>query len=340
MIETLELSDAEGDIARAGELLRTGNTVVFPTETVYGLGANACSSQAVQGIYRAKGRPADNPLIVHVADLADLKGAASRLKPEESLLFSTFSPGPLTLIVERSASLCPEVSAGLSTVGLRIPSHPLARKILKQAGVPVAAPSANRSGRPSPTDFDMAWAEMNGHAGAVVHGGPSTLGLESSIVWLNNNQVHVLRPGAISGHAVLRVLRDAGYSYELAAASNADAPRAPGTRYRHYSPRARVHLWTSDHVPVSGQAGEFWFFLGPSVAFQGLPDSTRDRGTRLDGGSTESFAHHLYRHLVAADHQGASDIALWLEPSLDPEDPRAGLVEALRDRCRRAASLQ
>lgn len=339
MTDTLELEGSDTDIERAAELLRQGSTVVFPTETVYGLGANAYSSEAVQKIYAAKGRPSDNPLIVHVADLADLKLAAGVLKPEEELLFSTFAPGPLTLIVQRSNSLCPEVSAGLPTVGLRVPSHPLARRLLKHAAVPVAAPSANRSGRPSPTDFAMAWAEMDGHAAAVLNGGASSVGLESTIVWLHQGQVHVLRPGAVSGRAVLRVLTEGGFAYTLAEAATNEAPSAPGTRYRHYSPRARVHLWGRGQVPPKPSPGEHWVYIGPGHSLDEAKGLQTSGSLFWNCGTIDEYARSLYRHLVAADHHSATDVALWLEPSLEPDDVRAGLVEALRDRCRRAAGL-
>lgn len=187
-------------LAEAGEMLRSGRTVAFPTETVYGLGADATNTEAVRGIYKAKGRPSDNPLIVHIADRSQLKGLVAEpiAEPLERLM-DCYWPGPLTLILP----VCPDrisplVTAGLSTVGVRIPDHPIARELIRVAGCPVAAPSANSSGRPSPTSAAHVREDLDGRIGGIVDGGPAGVGVESTVVEWSQGALHILRPGGVT----------------------------------------------------------------------------------------------------------------------------------------------
>ncbi|MFN4215864.1 MAG: L-threonylcarbamoyladenylate synthase [Brevinematales bacterium] len=220
-------------------LLREGKLVVFPTETVYGLGTNAFLEKAIQTIFEAKGRPQDNPLIVHIPDISLLPVVAKKPSPEVERLFSLFSPGPLTVICERAPSIPPIVSAGLPTVGIRIPAHPVAQKLLNLAGVPVAAPSANLSGRPSPTTFEMAISDMKNRVDAIIDGGPCEHGLESTVVMVREKKVIILRPGAITEE----MLREKGFDVTLTEDISHEKPLSPGMKYTHYKPRAEVYLY-------------------------------------------------------------------------------------------------
>jgi L-threonylcarbamoyladenylate synthase len=239
--KTLVLETGPEDMSRAAEIVRRGGLVVFPTETVYGLGANARDPAACKRIFEAKGRPQDNPLIVHVADVFELDGLAAEISPDAAALMRAFMPGPLTLILRGTAHIPPEVTTGLSTVALRVPSEPVARDFLRRAGVPVAAPSANISGRPSPTNFAMAWEAMAGRADAIIRGPDAALGLESTIVRIDGGAAEILRPGAVSTEEIRAVLH--GCPVRAAFSAGEGAPPAPGMKYTHYKPRADVFLY-------------------------------------------------------------------------------------------------
>ncbi len=215
---------------------------MIPTETVYGLAADAKNSVAVRAIFEAKGRPQDNPLIVHVADRSQALSLCPPDNRSARALFERFAPGPITVVVPDDGSLAPEVNRGLGTIAIRVPAAPTARAIISAAGVPVAAPSANRSGRPSPTNFAMARAEMDGLVSAIVDGGPSTIGIESTVVdAVDAKNPRVLRPGQITSNDIALCL---GLEPEILVASvDADRrARSPGTRFRHYKPGIPVVL--------------------------------------------------------------------------------------------------
>lgn len=236
--DTRLLRDDEDGIRLAADLLRSGKLVVFPTETVYGLGADATNERACSDIFSAKGRPADNPLIVHFSEaeslLERIVGTSAFTRRVVTLL-EAFSPGPLTLVVPRFAGLTGAVSAGLSTVAVRIPAHPVARRLISAAGVPIAAPSANRSGRPSPTDFPSAVLEMRGRVAAVMDSGECAVGLESTVLDITSEIPVVLRPGVISAGQIAEALgQPIGSATQKI--STKEAVRSPGTRYRHYRP--------------------------------------------------------------------------------------------------------
>ncbi|MFF2912285.1 L-threonylcarbamoyladenylate synthase [Paenibacillus sp. NPDC057934] len=258
------LTEKEEDhaaISAAAAILREGGTVAFPTETVYGLGADARNTTAVEAVFAAKGRPSDNPLIVHIADQKALDELVDEVHPTAAALMEAFWPGPLTLVLPvRSGVLSPKVTAGLDTVGVRIPDHPVALSLLREAGCPVAAPSANRSGRPSPTLASHVMEDLSGFIDAVVDGGAAGVGLESTVVQvLPDGTVAVLRPGGITAEQ-LAAVTGAGavdtapaHAAETAASPAASAagspasdsagedsgpaPRAPGMKYTHYAPR-------------------------------------------------------------------------------------------------------
>ncbi|MCL6601921.1 MAG: threonylcarbamoyl-AMP synthase [Paenibacillus sp.] len=262
------------DIAEAAAILRSGGTVAFPTETVYGLGADARNSEAVKAVFAAKGRPSDNPLIVHIADVAALEELVTEVHPVAAALMEAYWPGPLTLVLPlRSGVLSPLVSAGLDTVGVRMPDHLVALALIRAAGCPVAAPSANRSGRPSPTLASHVMDDLSGYISGVLDGGPAGVGLESTVVQVQpDGTVSVLRPGgitaeqlsAISGTGTVDITSAEAIDFTQieappssmgaeaanlttadgdslavapAAADGTPAPRAPGMKYTHYAPR-------------------------------------------------------------------------------------------------------
>lgn len=245
MQNTLDLkSKNEKDVLRAGEILRKGGIVAIPTETVYGLAADATNEQAVENIFFAKGRPQDNPLIVHIAEKAELASLVAEVPPQAMLLAEKFWPGPLTMVMKKSGKIPEIVCAGLDTVGIRIPEHPAARAVIKAAGRPLAAPSANTSGRPSPTTAKHVRDDMEGKIDAILDGGPCDVGVESTVVDVTCDPPRVLRPGAITLAQLREVLGEveidkAVYS-EVAAGEKV---RAPGMKYRHYAPKAQVILF-------------------------------------------------------------------------------------------------
>ena len=229
-------------IARAAEVLRGGGLVAFPTETVYGLGANALDARAVARIFEAKGRPAFNPLIVHAADVAAARTLVSHWPRSAAALAERFWPGPLTLVLPRAASIADIVTGGLDDVAVRVPAHPVALALLRASGLPIAAPSANRSNEISPTTADHVVKALGDRVAMVLDGGPTTVGIESTVVDLAGERPRLLRPGMVTARELEAVV---GALDESAAPAGA-APRAPGQLARHYAPRARLVICRSD----------------------------------------------------------------------------------------------
>jgi L-threonylcarbamoyladenylate synthase len=300
------------EIERAAEVLRAGGLVIFPTETVYGVGCDATNAEAVARLYAAKDRPRFNPLIVHVPDLPTAEREA-KLRPRAQALAERFWPGPLSIVAPRRAeSTVAELAcAGLTTIALRAPSHPIARALMSAFGKPIAAPSANRSGRVSATTAVHAADDLGAAAGAVLDAGPSPIGLESTIVSVDDNgAAMLLRLGAIAREqieAVTGPLAEAGGSIE-----------APGMLASHYAPRARLRLETA-----APRAGEAYLAFGSEAPSGGL--------TLSASGDLVEAAANLYAHLRALDATGADVIAV-------APIPAHGLGEAIRDRLARAAA--
>lgn len=225
----------------AGALLRAGEVVGIPTETVYGLAANALDPVAVSHIFEAKGRPQDNPLIVHIASLDSVQQIATEFPPEAQALAKDYWPGPLTIILPKQDIIPMITSGGLNTVGIRFPSHPIAQAIIRAAGVPLAAPSANLSGRPSTTTAQHVMEDLNGKIAAVVDGGPCTVGVESTVVSLCGERPRLLRPGGISLEQLEAVLGTVEVDRALREKiDDTEKVSAPGMKYRHYAPKAPV----------------------------------------------------------------------------------------------------
>lgn len=232
-------------LKKPAEILRNGGLVAFPTETVYGLGANALNEVAAKKIYAAKGRPSDNPLIAHIGDFEDLLPLVSVIPESGKKLMEAFWPGPLTLIFPKSSLVPYGTTGGLDTVAVRMPDDPVAKALIRLSGVPVAAPSANISGRPSPTTADHVWQDMKGKIDMIVDGGPVGIGVESTIIDVSGDEPLVLRPGAVTQEMASAVLgREIHLDPAIAAGPmRADVrPRAPGMKYRHYAPKADLTL--------------------------------------------------------------------------------------------------
>ncbi|MEW9123830.1 MAG: L-threonylcarbamoyladenylate synthase [Thermotaleaceae bacterium] len=231
----------EEKLEEAAQILRAGGTVAFPTETVYGLGANALDADAVQKIFQAKGRPSDNPLIVHIAHFEDLLPLVREIPPQTRGLADRFWPGPLTLIFKKGPKIPDVITGGLDTVAIRMPSHPIARKLIERAGVPIAAPSANLSGRPSPTRGEHVLEDLKGRVDGIITGGSCRVGLESTVLDISEEVPTILRPGGVT----LEVLREFLNNVQLDPGLEEKAgkeirPKSPGMKYTHYAPKAEM----------------------------------------------------------------------------------------------------
>ena len=237
----------ENAVKAAADLILQGEVVGMPTETVYGLAANALNGDAVEKIFRAKGRPQDNPLIVHIADFEQIHDLCPAVPPQAKLLAEAFWPGPLTMIVPKGDCIPDEVSCGMETVGIRLPSHPLARALIRAAGVPLAAPSANTSGRPSTTTAEHVLRDMDGRIAAILDGGPCGVGVESTVVTLALDKPRLLRPGGITLEQLETVLGEVEVDRALYEKIGDDVRvSAPGMKYRHYAPKAPVTVVRGD----------------------------------------------------------------------------------------------
>lgn len=314
----------EAGIARAAAELKSGRLVAFPTETVYGLGADATNGRAVARIFEAKGRPRFNPLIVHVADAAAAERIA-HVTGKAKRLAEAFWPGPLTLVLPRrpESGISELVSAGLDTIGVRVPSHPIAHALLQLAGVPVAAPSANVSGHVSPTTANHVDADLGEKVAMILDGGPTKHGLESTVIDATGEQIVMLRPGATTREAIEAVLGET--VARRAGADENDAStaelRSPGQLASHYAPRARVRLNATEL-----QSGEVLLAFGtPLPGTEGRSENLSPSGDLIEA------AANLFAALRRLDATGAETIAVMPIPA-------TGLGEAINDRLRRAAA--
>jgi L-threonylcarbamoyladenylate synthase len=333
---TERLTADRAGIARAAALLREGGLVAFPTETVYGLGADATRGEAVAGIYGAKERPRFNPLIVHVPDLSTALGLA-HFDERALTLAASFWPGPLTLVLPAldGGGISDLARAGLASIALRVPAHPTARRLLEDAGRPVAAPSANRSGRVSPTTADHVLADLEGRIDAVLDDGATQVGVESTILACLDGELRLLRPGGVTRMAIERALGmpvavppAPGDEAPLAPGDEAplapgdEAPLAPGMLASHYAPAARVRLDARTAAP-----GEAWLGFGAAPVPPGVAAQVNLSPT----GDLAEAAAGLFAALRLLDASGAATIAV-------APVPNEGLGEAINDRLSRAAA--
>ncbi len=315
-IANIRPADAAAIAAAAG-LLRAGRLVAFPTETVYGLGADATDDHAVAAVFAAKGRPAFNPLIVHVAD-TDAARALTVWNDTAERLVAAFWPGPLTLVLPRRGD-CPVsllASAGLDTIAVRVPAHPLARRLLRETGRPVAAPSANASGRISPTRAVHVAESLGDAVDLILDGGPCEVGLESTVVAIDGEDVTILRHGAVTREDIESVVGMVGEATE-----DAHAPRAPGMLLRHYAPDHPLRLDAADAHP-----GEAYLGFGDSAD----RDAAVSRNLSPAGELIEAAAN-LFACLRELDAEAVTGIAV-------APIPESGLGRAINDRLRRAAA--
>lgn len=313
----------ERDLERAAEILRAGGLVAFPTETVYGLGALALEPAAVRRIFEAKGRPARNPLIVHVSSVEQARRVTAAWPEAAQRLADRFWPGPLTLVLPRAAIVPPEVTGGLEAVGVRLPGHPLARALIERVGAPLAAPSANLYTGVSPTSAAHVAKGLAGRIDAILDGGETTVGIESTVLDLSGDRPTLLRPGAVAAAEIEEVI---GPVERVGGEIEAALP-SPGLARRHYAPRARVLLLTAQELGARASGA------GPRVGVMALqPPPPRRAATRWVAMPDEprAYARQLYRTLHAMEDAGVEE--LWIE--WPPEEAE---WEGVRDRLRRAA---
>jgi L-threonylcarbamoyladenylate synthase len=309
-------------LTRALEVLREGGLIALPTETVYGLGADASNELAVRRIFAVKGRPSTHPLIVHLASVERAREWSAGFPTDAEKLADAFWPGPLTLIVKRSGKATDAVTGGQDTVGLRVPSHPLALELLTQFGGGIAAPSANKFGRVSPTTAQHVRDELGDDVDCVLDGGPSSVGVESTIVDVSGAEPRMLRPGGVAREDLERVL-----GREIIDGTAAKDVRAPGMLASHYAPRAGLWLVSAEHLneEISRRPANRIVVIAPeSVA---LPSGIKRLAVPEDAAG---FARVLYARLREADEAG--DVILAVPP------PESGLGLAVRDRLKRAAA--
>ena len=332
-MQTLRLK--AGQAEQAAAILRRGGLVGIPTETVYGLGANGLDGEAVARIFAAKGRPQDNPLILHIPSADHLERYCTDIPDLACALAEAYWPGPLTMILRRRPIVPDVVTAGLDTVGMRCPSHPVCRAILEAADVPVAAPSGNTSGRPSPTTAAHMWEDMDGKIDAIVDGGPCSVGVESTIVDLTETPPRLLRPGGITLEQLENVLGEVAVDPAVTRLMGAgERPRAPGMKYRHYAPRAPVTVVAGDPQKsaayIAAHAGrEDGVICFDEFAFLFTGQEVEKLGPAADKGEQ---ARHIFDALRAFDHTRVK--AIWAQCP----DP-SGLGLAITNRLNKAAGF-
>ena len=329
----------------AAAALAAGGIVAFPTETVYGLGGDAGNTQAVRRIFEAKGRPSDNPLIVHVEDVPAAMRLAKQVSDLERLLMEAFWPGPLTLVLPvREGVVSSLVTAGLDTVAVRVPAHEVARELIAASGRPIAAPSANRSGRPSPTLATHVRGDLDGRIDGLLDGGPTGVGLESTVVQVVGDRIHILRPGGVTREMLRQavgeraVVDGADSQAAESAASQEQAPRSPGVKYAHYAPQGELLLVAGNPADmiaaVQAQVAEAkarGLRVGVLACAEHAPryeaDAVLDFGSRSE---PEAAAQSLYALLRECDERGLDFIVA------EGYDER-GIGAALMNRLRKAA---
>lgn len=324
-------------LARAGALIRSGALVAFPTETVYGLGADALNAEAVSRIFEAKGRPGDNPLIVHISAIGQLRPLiAAEPSPMARALMDAYWPGPMTLIFPKSDIVPMAVTAGLDTVAIRYPAHPAARALIDAAQRPIAAPSANRSGRPSPTTARHVQEDMDGRIPMILDGGPCAVGLESTVIDMTGGVPRILRPGGITPEMIERVCGDARVDEAvMRPLKEGERPRSPGMKYRHYAPRGSLTIVKGDEAAVIERIKALYDAAQGSpliLALEGHIPAYGNRRALSLGADAEGMAHALFDALRQADDLGADIL-------FSEAVPADGVGLAVMNRLGRAAAF-
>ncbi len=317
-------------VVRAAESLRAGELVALPTETVYGLAANALDPRAVAKIFAAKGRPAHNPIIVHIAGVAMARQCVSAWPAAAEKLAAAFWPGPLTLVLPRAKEIPDIVTAGGDTVGVRWPSHPFMQAVIRECGFPLAAPSANPSNQISPTNAEHVRRSLGNNVRLIVDGGQSQVGIESSVVDVSVTPARLLRPGMIHAESLVAVLGHCEVEGERSASG---ALRSPGQLPKHYSPRARLVVWSwRDEADLQAQISRHEFLLARChvIAHTRIPLGGAFGRVSVIPHDAEAFARALYAELHRCDDEGAELIVVEAPPETDE-------WRAIADRLRRAA---
>ena len=319
-------------LIEAADLLTSGETVAFPTETVYGLGADATNETAIMKIFQAKGRPQDNPLIAHVATKEQLLKLVDGLPAYAEKLVDQFSPGPLTFVLPENGTCAANVTAGLSTIAVRIPDHPVAQQLLKQCNIPIAAPSANISGKPSPTTADHVWTDLQGKISGLIDGGPTGVGVESTVIDCTQDIPTILRPGGITREQLEAVVGRVGVDPALT--NKTDRPKAPGMKYKHYSPE----------MPM-------WLVAGSARKIQEVVDKERSKGQRIGVLASLETAEKINADEVMSLGKEMDEITANLYTGLRTYKsndidmiiceafPETGIGEAVMNRLKKAASI-
>lgn len=328
-------------ILEAARIIQSGGLVAFPTETVYGLGADALNPEASRKIYAAKGRPSDNPLIVHISAFEDLVGIAEDVPREAEKLSKAFWPGPLTMIVNKNERVPYETTGGMDTVAVRMPGHPVALELIRQSGCLIAAPSANTSGRPSPTLAEHVAEDLSGKIPMILDGGEVGIGIESTIIDLTEDIPMILRPGYITREMLENVIGPVKTDPGIIASDSAQKPKAPGMKYRHYAPKANLILVDGEEEAVIDRINvltEEMQAQGKRVGIIGTDETVTSYhgdlvlsiGARED---EDSIARHLYRILREFDEADVN--VIYSESFSTP-----GIGQAIMNRLLKAAGHQ
>lgn len=306
-METKLFSTSSEDINNAGKILKNGGLIAFPTETVYGLGASAYDADAAEKIYTAKGRPSDNPLIVHICEKEQIDEIAEDVTEEAKMVIDTFMPGPITIILKKKNIIPKTVTAGLDTVAIRFPAHNVARALIKAAGVPIAAPSANLSGKPSPTKARHVINDMIGRIDGIIDGGDCNVGVESTIVDFTGDKPVILRPGGIT----YEDLKNAGIDAEidkniLKSLSANEVPKCPGMKYKHYAPNADVTVVEGEKTVVKNKIKELLEENRNKITgVLSMNDADYDTAVILNAGKdNKEYAKNLFSSLREFDELG------------------------------------
>ncbi|MBQ6995069.1 MAG: threonylcarbamoyl-AMP synthase [Lachnospiraceae bacterium] len=341
-VDAQELHDGKNEsreaLREAGEIIRQGGLVAFPTETVYGLGGDALNPESSKKIYAAKGRPSDNPLIIHIADIKDLEKIVKEIPQSAYQLADVFWPGPLTMILPKSEEVPYQTTGGLNTVAVRMPSHPVALEFIREAGGYVAAPSANLSGKPSPTKAKYVVQDMDGRIDMIIDGDGVDIGLESTIVDLTGDKPMILRPGYITKEMLDIVLGQVETDPTLFDLDSKEAPKAPGMKYRHYAPKGELVLvegspeavvsYINEQTSLHRQQGEKTGVIGTSeMTGRYEADSVKIAGSRED---ETAIARQLYTFLREFDDE---DVAYMYAESF----AGTGMRQAIMNRLLKAA---
>lgn len=320
----------KNELYEAAEIIKKGGTVVFPTETVYGLGANAYDRDAVLKIFIAKGRPQDNPLIIHISDISEIKNLTDDFNENAKKIAENFMPGPITIVVRKKNIIPDEVSAGLKTVGIRCPENLVAREFIEKCGCPVAAPSANVSGSVSATNFFDVKDELMGRVDGIIKGDSCDFGIESTVIDMTKNPPVILRPGSITYEMIKEIIPDVELHPSLISGKLEDKPASPGMKYKHYSPKAEVYMVYGKYSKISE-----WFFKEKTDGCLFMFEEYLDKSEKnvYDIGSEKNLdimANRIFSLLKKADYDGYKKIYI---PAVEEKGIGFSVMNRLKKSC-------